>query len=74
MPLFAEDMNTLTLPQKAELYKVLQEDEELKNFLALNEKMFEELAQRDKAYKEGKIKLTPRQQLTARLKNRRDAQ
>lgn len=74
MPLLAEDIKSLSAPEKAELYKLLQDDEELKDYLASNDdKLFEELAQRDKAYEEGKIQLTGRQQLTTRLKNRRSA-
>lgn len=72
MSLLVEDFKHLSIPEKAELYKLLQDDEELKNYLATNNKLFEELAERDKAYEEGKIKLTSRQQLTTRLKNRRD--
>lgn len=73
MPLLAEEIKSLSVPEKAELYKLLQDDEELKSYLAFNDKMLEELAQRDKAYEEGKIQLTSRQQLTSRLKNRRNA-
>jgi hypothetical protein len=73
MPPLVEQIKSLSVPQKAELFKLLQEDEELKNYLSFNDKMLEELAQRDKAYEEGKIQLTTRQQLSTRLKNRRNA-
>ena len=73
MSLLAEDIKSLSVPEKAELYKLLQNDEELKNYLASDNDLYEELRRRDKAYGEGKIQLTSRQQLTIRLKNRRDA-
>ena len=38
-----------------------------------NDVLFEELAHRDKAYAEGKVRLTTRQELSLRLKKRRDA-
>ncbi len=71
--LHAEDIKKLSAPQKAELYCLLRDDEELKNYMISNNILFEELTRRDNAHAEGKIKLTTRQQLTSRLKNRRDA-
>lgn len=73
MALFTEDIKKLSAPQKAELYCLLRDDEELKNYMISNKMLFEELIQRDKAYADGKIHLTTRQQLSSRLKNRRDA-
>ena len=73
MPLLTEDIKKLSPPQKAELYYMLRDDEELKNYMISNNILFEELTRRDNAYTEGKIKLTTRQQLSSRLKKRRDA-
>lgn len=73
MSQLSEDIKKLSGPQKAELYCLLREDEELKNYMISNNMLFEELIRRDKAYAEGKIQLTTRQQLSSRLKNRRDA-
>ena len=64
MSSLSNDIKTLSVPEKAELYRLLQDDEELKDYLSSNDNLFEELAQRDKAYEEGKIQLTTRQQLT----------
>ncbi len=72
MPPLAEDIKSLSAPEKAGLYKLLQDDEELNDYLASNDSIFEKLAQRDKDYEEGKIQLTTRQHLTTRLKNRRN--
>ncbi len=72
MSSLSKDIKSLSAPEKAKLYRQLQDDEELKNYLASNDNLFEELAQRDRAYEEGKIQLTTRRQLTTRLKNRRD--
>lgn len=69
----AEDINKLPASQKAQLYCMLRDDEEQKNYMISNDILFEELTRRDKAYAEGKIQLTTRQQLSHRLKNRRDA-
>ena len=68
-----EDIKSLPVSEKAELYRLLQDDKELKDYFASNDKMFEELALRDQAYEEGKIGITTRQQLTDRLKSRRNA-
>lgn len=73
MALLEDNLKTLTAQQKARLYYLLRDDEELAEYLISNEIMFEELARRDKAFAEGKIQLTTREQLTTRLKNRRDA-
>jgi hypothetical protein len=48
---------------KAELYCLLRDDEELKNYMISNKMLFEELIRRDKAHADGKIHLTTRQQL-----------
>jgi hypothetical protein len=44
------------------------DDEELKNYMISNKILFEELICRDKAYAEGKIHLTTRQQLSQHIK------
>ena len=72
MALLADDIKKLSAPQKAELFCLLRDDEELKNYMISDTMLFEELARRDKAYTEGKIQLTTREQLSSRLKNRRD--
>ena len=63
----------MPVPQKAELYNLLMNDGELKEYIASNNLLFEELAKRDKDYADGKIQLTTRQDLSLRLKQRRDA-
>lgn len=73
MTFLAEDIKKLPASQKAELHCLLRDDEELKNYMISNKMLFEELIRRDKAYVDGKIHLTTRQQLSSRLKNRRDA-
>lgn len=73
MALLAEDIKKLSAPEKAELYCLLRDDEELKDYMISDNRLFEELIRRDKAYAEGKIQLTTRQQLSSRLKNRRNA-
>ena len=73
MSILAEDIKKLSASQKAELYYLLRDDEELRNYMISNNILFEELFRRDKAYTEGEIQLTTRQQLTSRLKDRRDA-
>ncbi len=70
---FPEDIKKMTAPEKAELYCLLRDDEDLRNYMISNKMLFEELNRRDKAYSEGKLKLTSRHQLSSRLKNRRDA-
>ena len=73
MILLAEDIKKLSASQKAELYFLLRNDEELKDYMSSNNMLFEEIARRDKDYAEGKIQLTSRQDLTLRLKNRRNS-
>ncbi len=73
MPILAEDIKNMPVPQKAELYNLLMNDEELKEYMASNNVLFEELAKRDKDYADGKIRLTTREDLSLRLKQRRDA-
>ena len=73
MSLLTEDIKNLSAPQKAELYYLLRDDEELKDYMISNNMLFEEIIRRDKAYAEGKIQITTRQELSHRLKNRRDA-
>ena len=73
MILLAEDIKKLSASQKAELYFLLLNDEELKDYMSSNNLLFEEIDRRDKEYAAGKIQLTNRQDLTLRLKNRRNA-
>jgi hypothetical protein len=73
MQILSEDIKKLSAPQKAEIYCLLRKDMELKDYMLSNNMLLEELKQRDKAYADGKIQLTTRQQLTDRLKDRRDA-
>ena len=72
MILLAEDIKKLSASQKAELYFLLRNDEELKDYMSSNNMLFEEIDRRDKDYAEGKIQLTTRQDLSLRLKNRRN--
>ncbi len=62
MSLLTKDIKNLTPPQKAELYYLLREDKELQDYMISNKILFEELARRDKAYEEGRIQLTTRQE------------
>lgn len=73
MALLTEDIKKLPAPKKAELYSLLREDEELKNYMISNKMLFGELIRRNKAYADGKIHFTTRQQLSSHLRNRRDA-
>lgn len=62
MSLHTEDIKNLTAPKKAELYYLLREDKELQDYMISNKILFEELTRRDKAFKEGRIQLTTRQE------------
>jgi len=68
-----ENIKNLSAAQKAELYNLLREDEDLEKYMISNKRLSEELKRRDKAYAKGKIQLTTRQELSLRLKNRRGA-
>lgn len=68
----SEDIKNLSAPQKAELYYMLREDKELEDYMISNNILFEEIKLRDKAFKEGKLHLTTREELSLRLKMRRD--
>lgn len=72
MAQLVEDIKSFTAPQKAEMFYLLQEDEELKNYLFADNRLFEELACRDADYAAGKLRLTTRQELTTRLQYRRN--
>ena len=67
-----EEIKTMAVTQKAALYQMLSEDEELNNYLISGHELFDELANRDKAFSKGEIKMTDRQTLTARLQSRRN--
>jgi len=67
-----EEIKTMAVTQKAALYQMLSEDEELNNYLISGPELFEELERRDKAFGNGEIKITDRQTLSTRLQNRRN--
>jgi len=67
------DLKKMSVPEKAKLFSLLSDDKELQDYMISNEKLFEELNRRDKEYAEGQIQLTTRQELSLRLKKRRDA-
>lgn len=73
MSLHSEDIKSLSASQKAELYYLLREDKDLEKYMISQERLYEELTHRDKAYAKGKIHLSTRQELSSRLKKRRDA-
>ena len=73
MVLQAEDIKKMSAKEKAALYYILRDDEVLKDYMLSDEALAEEIRRRDKAFAEGKIQLTSREQLSMRLKNRRDA-
>ena len=73
MSFHTDDIKNLTAPQKAELYYLLREDKELQDYMISNKILFEEITRRDKAFEEGRIQLTTRQELSILLKNRRNA-
>ena len=73
MSTIVEAIKTLPVSQKAALYQLLSEDEELKNYLLSSNELFDELERRDLAFNNGDIQLTDRQELHNRLQNRRDA-
>ena len=66
MALLTEDIKKLSASQKAEIYCLLRDDEELKNYMISNKMLFKELIRRDKAYADGKVQLTTRRQLSSR--------
>lgn len=68
----SENIKKLPVAEKAELFYMLREDKELENYLISNDRLYEELARRDKLYAEKKIHLTTRQQLSDRLKQMRN--
>ena len=45
-----EEIKTMAVTQKAALYQMLSEDEELNNYLISGPELFEELERRDKAF------------------------
>ena len=67
-----EDIKTMAVTQKAALYQMLSEDEELNNYLISGTELFEELARRDNAFSKGEMKIMDRQTLSTRLQNRRN--
>lgn len=72
MPNIVEEIKTLPLSQKAALYYLLSEDDELKNYLISTNEVFDELERRDTAFNNGKMQLTDRQELADRLQSRRN--
>lgn len=73
MLLHTEDIKNISVPEKVKLFSLLSDDKELQDYMISNTNLFEELNRRDKVYTEGKIQLTTRQELSLRLKKRRDA-
>lgn len=75
MSLNTDDIKDMSMSalEKAKLFYKLQNDKDLQEYMISNETLFEELAHRDKAYAEGKVRLTNRRELSLRLKKRRDA-
>jgi hypothetical protein len=73
MPMLLDGLKNMTAPQKAQLYYQLRDDKELRDYLISNDNLYKELASRDKAFADGVIQLTTRQDLSLRLKKRRDA-
>lgn len=69
----SEDIENMSAPEKAKLFSLLRNDKELQEYLSSNDILKEELTLRDAAYAEGKLHLTSRQELSNRLKKRRDA-
>ena len=72
MTQIVEEIKSLPVTQKAAIYSLLSEDEELRNYLISNNSLYEELALRDAALNRGEIKLTSRQHLTSILQNHRN--
>jgi hypothetical protein len=72
MSIIVEEIKTLLVSQKAALYYLLSEDEELKNYLISGNELFEELERRDAAFTNGEMRLTNRQELSTRLQSRRN--
>ncbi len=66
------DIKSMPVSQKAELFYLLQDDEELKQYLFADNRLLEELARRDQEFAEGKMQITTRKQLSTRLQSRRD--
>jgi len=72
MSIIVEEIKTLPVSQKAALYHLLSEDEELKNYLISSDELFDELQRRDAAFNKGEVRLTDRQELSNRLQSRRN--
>ena len=72
MTQIVEEIKSLPVTQKAAIYSLLSEDEELRNYLISNNSLYEELALRDADFNKGEIKLTTRQQLSSILQNHRN--
>ena len=73
MSIINEEIKTLPVSQKAALYYLLSEDEELKNYLLSGNELFEELERREAAFTKGEMRQTDRQELSTRLLSRRNA-
>jgi hypothetical protein len=72
MSTLLDDIKNLQPSEKAEVFFLLQKDKDLETYMISNKRLFEELENRDKAFAEGKINLTTRQDLSKRLKERRN--
>ena len=73
MSIIVEEVKKLPISQKAALYRLLAEDEELKSYLVSDSMLFDELERRDIAFNKGELRLTNREELSERLQKRRDA-
>lgn len=70
-----EEIQKLTLPEKKEIFNALLADDELQSSVNTFEEdpfLFEELARRDNALRNGEIKLISLDELESRLAERRN--
>lgn len=72
MSTLAEEIKNLTAAEKAEIFYLLGQDEDLNNYIFSNQKLFEELKKRDDSVANGSMKLMSRQELSDLLNLRRD--
>ena len=70
MTTLIQDVQNLSVAEKAELYNLLQTDIEVNDFLRKQENntiLFEEISRRDAAFERGEMKLTTIEELEASL-------
>lgn len=71
-----DDVKKLPVEERANLFLALKSDNEINEYLDSakpDRLLFEEIARRDAAYNDGKIHLTTMDELSDRLKSRRNA-